>query len=110
MRAIDAGGILAIRRDGDALSVDVDVACGALMKAIDAVGKLAIRRDGDVLHVDVNVDGIGSRAPDPLFGCRRIAAYGRLGLRLSDAERGGQQQGDGAHTACAHTLALTCTL
>ena len=80
--------------------------------AQDAVGVLARRRDGDVLHVDVNIDVIGSRAPDPLFGCRRIAAYGRLGLRLSDAEaeRGGQQQGDGAHTACAHTLALTCTL
>ena len=76
------------------------------MLATDAVGAYARRRDGDVLHVDVNIDIIGSLAPDSLF------AYDRLGLRLSDAEaeRGGQQQGDGAHTAGAHTLALTCTL
>ena len=110
----------AIRGDGAVLHVDVDVdvadvdvacACAAML-AKDAVGSLVIRRDGDVLHVDVNIDIIGSVAPDPLVGCRRIVAYFRLGLRLSDsdAEPGGQQQGDGAHTACAHTLALTCTL
>ena len=80
-------GSYAIRRDGAVLHVDVDVAVAcALMKAIDAVGSFAIRRDGDVLHVDVNIDIIGSRAFDPLFGCGRIAAYGRLGLRLSNAE------------------------
>ena len=71
------------------------------MPSIDAVGSTVRRRDGEILNVDVDVSrGTGGLlALDPLSGLGRVAAYGRLSLRLSDteSERRGQHQGDGAH-------------
>ena len=81
------------------------------MPAMDAVVVIARRLDGEVLNVDIDIIGgtDGLRALDPLSGCGRVAAYGRLGLRLSDteSERGGQHQDDGAHPrTCAHAPPL----
>ena len=82
------------------------------MPSIDAVGSTVRRRDGEILNVDVDVSrGTGGLlALDPLSGLGRVAAYGRLSLRLSDteSERRGQHQGDGAHPRPrAHAPPLT---